>query len=53
MRPVMTPLTQASLEVYGTNKRKWEPILLSFVDRNQLPTQLGGTASDDDEFQDV
>lgn len=43
VRPFFSQQTRDSLEVYGTNKNRWQPILLSYIDKSQLPFELGGT----------
>lgn len=35
--------TMKAIKLYGTNKKVWQKILLDFIDRDELPTELGGT----------
>jgi hypothetical protein len=30
------------LEIYGINKKEWQPILFSYIDKSQLPQEVGG-----------
>jgi len=35
--------TMKSIKVYGTDKKVWQKALLNFIDKDQLPTDLGGS----------
>jgi len=43
VRPLFSDHTKKVLSIFGSNKREWEPILLDFVEKDQLPPEIGGT----------
>jgi hypothetical protein len=45
MRPFMSKLTRDALQIYGTNKAIWQPILFKYIDKSELPPEVGGNGS--------
>lgn len=43
IRPLMSPITRQSLQVFGQDKAVWSKTLLSIADKNQLTVDYGGT----------
>jgi len=42
MKPILAPRTLSKLELYGTNRSEWEPIVRNVVEEHQIPRQFGG-----------
>jgi hypothetical protein len=42
----LDPVTKEKIQIYSTNRAKWEPVLRQYVDVDQLPVQYGGTVPD-------
>ncbi len=38
----MSPTTKKALQVFGTNRRKWQSYLMDRIDEDELPTEYGG-----------
>lgn len=43
LQPIMAPETKIALKVFGPDKEKWRKYLYSFIDKDQLYTEFGGT----------
>jgi len=50
VKPFMSGKTVGKLEIYGTDKKKWIPVLRSRVPEEILPPHYGGTRAGRDEF---
>ncbi|OXA42566.1 SEC14-like protein 2 [Folsomia candida] len=50
MRKVLAERTVSKIQVFGTNRKEWEPAILKIVDRDQIKTELreGAQISEDE-----
>lgn len=44
----MNEYTISKIEIYKTDPRKWQAVILKTVPKNQLPAHFGGTLTDSD-----
>ncbi|OXA48794.1 hypothetical protein Fcan01_16399 [Folsomia candida] len=43
VQPILSPETYKALQILGTNKEQWGPILFSHIAKDQLPESVGGS----------
>jgi len=46
LKPVVSPETRNILQIYGSNKNEWIPVLRKLVPQDQVRANLGGTKPD-------
>ncbi|ODM91313.1 Retinal-binding protein [Orchesella cincta] len=49
LRPLMSPVTQEVVKVFGQDKVKWKKALIEIADKSQLRPEYGGTFMQDKE----
>lgn len=47
LKPFLSAETLSVIEVYGCDRKKWEPSIKTLIDPEILPTYLGGTRVDE------
>jgi len=42
MKPLLAPKTVGKIQIFGTDRKEWEPVVRDHVEEHQIARQFGG-----------